>query len=68
MLATAVRDFKDPAVRLHAIVDHSIVAAVYNNRTAMEVYARPDAASDTGARRFGTPRADVEMWELDSAG
>jgi hypothetical protein len=33
------------SVALHAIIDHSIVEMIYNNRTAMVAYASPTSAS-----------------------
>ncbi len=36
---------KTQSVTLHAIIDHSIVEVIYNNRTAMVVYVDPASAS-----------------------
>jgi len=62
-------------VRLHAIVDHTIVEAIFNNRTAMVTYAKPHTATDTDVALFGTTvngieivDAVVQTWELADAG
>jgi len=57
-------------VRLHAIVDHTIVEAIFNNRTAMVVYSTPDAPTDTDIMLFGEPGkvlAKLETWALSEA-
>lgn len=59
-------------VHLHAIVDHTIVEAIFNNRTAMVVYAVPQAGADTNVMLFGADQSSVdarlETWELNTAG
>merc|ERR1740121_1248642 len=55
-------------VNLHAIVDHTIVEAIFNNRTAMVVYAVPKAETDMGVMLFGadstTVKATLNTWNL----
>jgi len=57
-------------VQLHAIVDHTIVEAIFNNRTAMVVYAVPQAESDINVMLFGadssTVTSKLETWELSA--
>jgi len=59
-------------VSLHAIVDHTIVEAIFNKRTAMVVYAVPQAETDTHVMLFGADdskvTAKLETWELNAAG
>ena len=66
-----------PVVRVHAIVDHSIIEAIYNNRTAMVVYTTPGSAADNKVQLFGVSGDDaqqglvgeplLEVWQLASA-
>merc|ERR1711920_731505 len=55
-------------VKLHAIVDHTIVEAIFNNRTAMVVYSVPKAETDVGVMLFGadstTVKATLQTWNL----
>jgi len=59
-------------VYLHAIVDHTIIEAIFNNRTAMVVYSKPEAATDTNVMIFGNAAdkvvAKLETWALAGAG
>ena len=58
------------SVTLHAIVDHSIIEVIYNNRTAMVVYASPPSASAKACSLFGVGsdvKGTVETWELKQA-
>ena len=56
-------------VRMHAIVDHSIVELIVNNRTAMTVFAQPPDGNHTGLALFGEAeavKASVQGWRLAS--
>ena len=57
-------------VTLHAIVDHSIIEAIYNNRTAMVVYANPPSADSKSVALFGVGSGitgSLQTWELNQA-
>jgi sucrose-6-phosphate hydrolase SacC (GH32 family) len=64
----------DPAapatVHLHAVVDHSIVTVIVNNRTAITRYVTPRDANSDGVELFGvdgtTITATVAVWQLAS--
>mmetsp|Transcript_73233 Transcript_73233/g.156902 ORF Transcript_73233/g.156902 Transcript_73233/m.156902 type:complete len:531 (-) Transcript_73233:48-1640(-) len=64
------KDGEVVSVRVHAIVDHAIVEAIFNNRTAMAVYAMPAAATDTNVILFSSEPdkviTELDMWELSS--
>ena len=52
-------------VRMHAIVDHSIVELIVNNRTAIVGAALSPAEADAGIKLFGAGvDASMEYWEL----
>ena len=54
-------------VRMHAIIDHSIVELIVNNRTAIVAYASPPSEHHSGVRLFGAGvHAAVDYWVLDS--
>jgi hypothetical protein len=58
------------SVTLHAIIDHSIVEMIYNNRTAMVAYASPTSASAKACSLFGVGpgvKGTVEAWGLKQA-
>ena len=55
-------------VRMHAIVDHSIVELIDNNRTAIVGAALSPAEADVGIKLFGAGvDASMEYWELAAA-
>ena len=60
-------------VSVHAIVDHSIIEAIFSNRSAMAVYvpwAQLPSADHTGVRFFGDPSevtGTLDYWTLDNA-
>ena len=53
-------------VSVHAVVDHGIVEAIFNNRTAISMSALSPAATWTAARLFGPVPENhtVQMWNL----
>ena len=62
-------------VRMHAIVDHSIIELIVNNRTAIVQYASPPSEAWSGVRLRGPGQpgqlglgyqASLDYWELDS--
>jgi sucrose-6-phosphate hydrolase SacC (GH32 family) len=54
-------------VAMHAIVDHSIIELIVNNRTAIVAYASPPSEHHSGVRLFGAGvHAAVDYWVLDS--
>jgi len=64
-----IMPLKTQSVTLHAIIDHSIVEVIYNNRTAMVVYVDPASASAKACSLFGVSggggvKGTVETWEL----
>ena len=57
-------------VLVHAVVDHTIVEVIFNNRTAMVVYAYPPSASAKACSLFavgGGVKGTIETWELKQA-
>ena len=65
-----IMPLKTRSITLHAIIDHSIVEVIYNNRTAMVVYAYPLSASAVAVRLFGVGgglKGTIETWELKQA-
>ena len=65
-----IMPLKTRSITLHAIIDHSIVEVIYNNRTAMVVYAYPLSASVVGVQLFGVGgglKGTIETWELKQA-
>ena len=65
-------------VTMHAIVDHSIIELIVNNRTAIVEYANPPTDQHTGVRLFyrtsateqhagvsSTGAASMDYWQLD---
>ena len=58
-------------VTMHAIVDHSIIELIVNNRTAMVTYNKKiPSASSTSVALWGTSagvKADIKTWSLDAA-
>jgi sucrose-6-phosphate hydrolase SacC (GH32 family) len=58
------------SVSVHAIVDGSIIEVIYNNRTAMVVYATPPSADAKAVSLFGTGagvKGTIETWSLKQA-
>ena len=59
------------SVRLHIIVDHSIITVICNNRSAITTYVRPRDANSTGIALFGvdgsTITATWQAWALRGA-
>ena len=59
-------------VRMHAIVDHSIIELIVNNRTAIVQYAAPPSEKWSGVRLFGPGQAELgyqatlDYWDLDT--
>ena len=52
-------------VSMHAIVDHSIIELIVNNRTAIVAYAYPPTDQHSGVRLFGTEvQAKLDYWPL----
>merc|ERR1711953_1297860 len=41
-------------VSIHAIVDHSIIEVIVNNRTALTVYVTPSSSESVGVSLYGT--------------
>ena len=65
-----IMPLKTQSVTLHAIIDHSIIEVIYNNRTAMVVYASPPTADAKAASLFGVGagvKGSIETWELKQA-
>jgi hypothetical protein len=60
-------------VRLHAIVDHSSIEAIFNNRSAMATYtpwANLPSAESAGVRLYGNAsrvKGSLQTWQLDDA-
>eukprot|EP01052_Picozoa_sp_SAG31_P029343 SAG31_NODE_2909_length_4921_cov_6.411240_5_plen_595_part_00 len=57
-------------VRLHAIIDHTIVVAIFNNMTAITASAIPAAESSGGVRVFAPDAATrpvATVWKLATA-
>ena len=55
-------------VHVHAIIDHSIVELIVNNRTAIVGAALSPAEADAGIKLFGAGvDASMEYWELAAA-
>ena len=52
-------------VTVHIIVDHSVVVAIFNNRTAITVAVKPSSADACGASYAG--QVDAEAWVLATA-
>jgi hypothetical protein len=56
-------------VTVHAILDHTIIEAIFNNRSAITgMYAKPPTADAYTTRAFGGVTGKVDWWELDSPG
>eukprot|EP01045_Picozoa_sp_COSAG04_P029879 COSAG04_NODE_5027_length_1777_cov_1.078665_2_plen_172_part_00 len=53
------------AVRVHAIIDHSLVCVIFNNRTSLTVAVAPPSAASTGVRLGAGVRAT--LWPLAAA-
>ena len=65
-----IMPLKTQSVTLHAIIDHAIVEVIYNNRTAMVVYAYPPSAAAKACSLFGVGsgvKGTIETWELKQA-
>lgn len=63
-------------VSIHAIIDHSIIEVIVNNRTALTVYVTPSSDQSVGVALYGTEdngvnlgkvSGDLHVWELESA-
>jgi sucrose-6-phosphate hydrolase SacC (GH32 family) len=70
-LRTSNDENETVTVNLHAIIDHSIVEAIWNNRTAMVVYAEPKAETNTNVMLFGgdaSIKARLQTWKLNGIG
>ena len=53
-------------VTMHAVIDHSIIELIVNNRTAIVAYATPPSDDHTGVRLFGaTATPSMDYWLLD---
>ena len=60
------------SIRVHTIVDHELIEAIVNNRSAMFWTARPFRANDTAVSLFGVGgstgvNATITTWNLKSA-
>ena len=53
-------------MRLHVIVDHSTVVAIFNDRTSLTVLALPPSASHDSAAAFGR-EVNATAWRLRTA-
>jgi sucrose-6-phosphate hydrolase SacC (GH32 family) len=65
-----IMPLKTRSITLHAIIDHAIVEVIYNNRTAMVVYAYPPSAAAKACSLFGVGsgvKGTIETWELKQA-
>ena len=58
-------------VYVHAIVDHGIVTAIFNNRTAITRMVAPKSAASAGIELFGvdgvTVKCEWNAWALRDA-
>merc|ERR1712083_1095219 len=63
-------------ITIHAIIDHSIIEVIVNNRTALTVYVTPSSAASVGVQLYGVGKDGsnvgkvsgmLQAWELDAA-
>lgn len=68
--------FNATEVTIHAIIDHSIIEVIVNNRTALTVYVTPSSTSSVGLALYGAGKdgtnvgkvtGSVQAWELATA-
>jgi len=61
---------------IHAIIDHSIIEVIVNNRTALTVYVTPSSNKSVGVELYGAGNdgknvgkvsGNLQVWELDAA-
>ena len=54
-------------VLVHAVVDHTIVEVIFDNRTAIAgTYSKPAQEDSYQVRLFGSaPFAEIQTWELE---
>eukprot|EP00299_Pterocystis_sp_00344_P013836 c6820_g1_i1.p1 GENE.c6820_g1_i1~~c6820_g1_i1.p1 ORF type:complete len:642 (-),score=131.63 c6820_g1_i1:877-2802(-) len=59
----------DGTFHVHAIIDHSIITVIVNNRTAITVFTNPTSPYNTGLSVFGLSNAEgtLEKWDMQSA-
>ena len=59
------------ATTLHAYVDHSVVAVIVDNTTALSVWVHPQREDSVGVRVFatgeGVTATKLDVWQLKSA-
>ena len=70
--AASQSDGAETEVNIHAIVDHSIIEVIVNNRTAFTFYTKPTAASAQFAGLYGMSAGNnvtgtLDMWKLKDA-
>merc|ERR1711957_1118025 len=63
-------------VTIHAIIDHSIIEVIVNNRTALTVYVTPKSKRSVGVALYGAGNdgananavsGKLQVWELEAA-